>query len=83
MGIISFLSGSPKLGSGAVGAGRRGGDFGVALLEDHGALTEVAVEETGVKARIRTPLTLCLLQTDQQAEARSYLSEEMIAGEWG
>lgn len=26
-------------------------------------------------------LTLCLLQTDQQAEARSYLSEEMIAGE--
>lgn len=28
------------------------------------------------------PLTLCLLQTDQQAEARSYLSEEMIAGEW-
>lgn len=25
--------------------------------------------------------SLCLLQTDQQAEARSYLSEEMIAGE--
>lgn len=35
----------------------------------------------------RLPLRLfdgpCLLQTDQQAEARSYLSEEMIAGEWG
>lgn len=47
-----------------------------------GARAEVGVEEEGVKARLH-PLTLCLLQTDQQAEARSYLSEEMIAGEWG
>uniref|UniRef100_A0A4X1TVM0 Troponin C, skeletal muscle n=3 Tax=Sus scrofa TaxID=9823 RepID=A0A4X1TVM0_PIG len=51
----------------------------------------MGVQENRVKAgkRSRLPLLLfdglclCLLQTDQQAEARSYLSEEMIAGEWG
>lgn len=50
----------------------------------------MGVQENGVKAGMYSGLSLrlfdgpCLLQTtDQQAEARSYLSEEMIAGEWG
>lgn len=49
----------------------------------------MGVQENGVKAGMYSGLSLrlfdgpCLLQTtDQQAEARSYLSEEMIAGEW-
>lgn len=43
------------------------------------------VEENGAQGGLCSLLlsdSLCLLQTDQQAEARSYLSEEMIAGEW-
>lgn len=50
----------------------------------------MGVQENGVKAGMYSGLSFrlfdgpCLLQTtDQQAEARSYLSEEMIAGEWG
>lgn len=58
--------------------------FGV-VLEGPGALPNTCgVKDSGVPVRMSFGaliLSLCFLQTDQQAEARSYLSEEMIAGE--
>ena len=71
----------------AVGVG--GASLELFLRRTKGHLQKWGCRRTGLSQECAPGLPLllfdglCFLQTDQQAEARSYLSEEMIAGEWG